>query len=490
MALDFGNKVENGGIPPNGVLPASEFNQLVAQVNKNEEDIAAIGTPNSIESIEATESQESGGNNVIKITETNGTETSFNVKNGNDGANGVSLGDVEIADNLTTNDAKKVLSAKQGKVLKDLIDSQTFPIVNNLTEGGEESALSAEQGVELREAITLLVDALAPAAFWNGRPEFNWGTKASIVNNLVDVTSNNSAKLVSFGSEYQATLSYDITKYARIDVAVVMGGVDITSSVYSGGVIDIPNVTGNIVITATAEVGVVIFADVALNSNGNVVPSSGKSVTDFIPMGKCRFVWSAGGTGNSSNPYNVCFYDGNKNYIGHYYGTESMYRIIDITSMPWDVHYVRITFKSDKINTRIFYDITNGKYIFRGADYDGRLDGFEWGYYVSPTSATAENKLADNAWALTKFIEIPNGSTSIKVYAGSTDSAKKLAMYDVNKAYKDYYGHTPDPRTITNQNLGTTWKFLRNSIPLNKIDDCYVKDEINNTYLFKGFNVN
>ena len=376
---------------------------------------------------------------------------------GPQGPSGVHEDDVTIADNLTTDDPLQVLSARQG--------------------------------VELREAITLLVDALAPAAFWNGRPEFNWGTKASIVNNLVDVTSNNSAKSVSFGSEYQATLSYDITKYARIDVAVVMGGVDITSSVYSGGVIDIPNVTGNIVITATAEVGVVIFADVALDSNGNVVPSSGKSVTDFIPMGKCRFVWSAGDTGNNSNHYNVCFYDGNKNFID-YYGIESMYRIIDITSMPWDVHYVRITFKSDKINTRIFYDITNGKYIFRGADYDGRLDGFEWGYYVSPTSAAAENKLADNAWALTKFIEIPNGSTSIKVYAGSTDSAKKLAMYDVNKAYKDYYGHTPDPRTITTQNLGTIWKFLRNSIPLNKIDDCYVKDETNNTYLFKGFNVN
>lgn len=146
MALDFGNKVENGGIPPNGVLSATEFNQLVAQVNQNEEDIVEIGTPNSIEDIEVTESQVSGGNNVITITETNGTETTFNVKNGEDGANGVSLGDVEIADNLTTNDATKVLSAKQGKVLKDALDSQTFPIVNNLTEGGEGSALSAEMG--------------------------------------------------------------------------------------------------------------------------------------------------------------------------------------------------------------------------------------------------------------------------------------------------------------------------------------------------------
>lgn len=114
MALDFGNKVENGGIPPQGVLRADEFNELVAQVNQNEEDIAEMGTPNSIESIEVTESQASGGNNVITITETNGTETSFNVKNGEDGVN---LGDVAIADNLTTDDATKVLSAKQGYIV-------------------------------------------------------------------------------------------------------------------------------------------------------------------------------------------------------------------------------------------------------------------------------------------------------------------------------------------------------------------------------------
>lgn len=42
-------------------------------------------TLNEIASVTATESQASGGNNVITITETNGAETSFNVKNGTDG---------------------------------------------------------------------------------------------------------------------------------------------------------------------------------------------------------------------------------------------------------------------------------------------------------------------------------------------------------------------------------------------------------------------
>lgn len=123
MALDFGNKVENGGIPPQGVLSASEFNQLVAQVNKNESDIASFDEPNSIESITVTESSTSGGTNVVTITETNGTETTVNIKNGEDG---VDLGQVAIADNCNTNDATKVLSAKQGYELKRYVDGLIF----------------------------------------------------------------------------------------------------------------------------------------------------------------------------------------------------------------------------------------------------------------------------------------------------------------------------------------------------------------------------
>lgn len=58
------------------------------------------------------------------------------------GDDGVDLGEAAIADNLTTDDPTKVLSAKQGKVLKELIPT----VVNDLMTGGEGSALSAEMG--------------------------------------------------------------------------------------------------------------------------------------------------------------------------------------------------------------------------------------------------------------------------------------------------------------------------------------------------------
>ena len=78
-------------------------------------------------------------------------------------------------------------------------------------------------------------------------------TYYSITNNLTNVTTNNSVNSISANSNYTATLTPD-SGYDLSTVTVVMGDVDITSDSYSNGVINIANVTGNIVITATATI--------------------------------------------------------------------------------------------------------------------------------------------------------------------------------------------------------------------------------------------
>lgn len=55
----------------------------------------------------------------------------------------------EIVDNLTTDDATKTLSAKQGKVLNEKIPA----VINDVTTGGTTNALSAEQGKNLNSYI-------------------------------------------------------------------------------------------------------------------------------------------------------------------------------------------------------------------------------------------------------------------------------------------------------------------------------------------------
>ena len=81
------------------------------------------------------------------------------------------------------------------------------------------------------------------------------GTKTtySVTNSLSNAVSSNSTTSVLEGSVYAATIAakdgYTLDGAA---VSVTMGGVDITASAYSAGVISIPAVTGAIVINVTA----------------------------------------------------------------------------------------------------------------------------------------------------------------------------------------------------------------------------------------------
>ena len=72
-----------------------------------------------------------------------------------------------------------------------------------------------------------------------------------ISNKLTQITTNNNAKNVLEGDSYIATLT-PTSGYEISSITVKMGNVDITSTVYSNGNINITNVTGNIVITAVA----------------------------------------------------------------------------------------------------------------------------------------------------------------------------------------------------------------------------------------------
>lgn len=84
----------------------------------------------------------------------------------------------------------------------------------------------------------------------------------SVAYNLTDVTSSNTAASVVEGEAYSATLSVP-KDYAISSVTVTMGGTNITSTAYSNGKITIAEVTGDIVITATAVDAYVPHWDIA-----------------------------------------------------------------------------------------------------------------------------------------------------------------------------------------------------------------------------------
>lgn len=168
-------------------------------------------------------------------------------------------------------------------------------------------------------------------------------TTVAIINTLTNCTSNNSASSISVGSSYMATITAN-TGYDITSATVTMGGVDVTTTVYSAGVITIPNVTGTLVITVTAEseaeTGLVHYWDLTSGSlvdtidgettltlGGSASISSGTGVyisdtTDFV-----RFPFTNG------THYKAKIIFGTVNYVGT---SGNKYTLIGGKSAPND----------------------------------------------------------------------------------------------------------------------------------------------------------
>jgi len=174
-------------------------------------------------------------------------------------------------------------------------------------------------------------------------------TSYSITNNLTNVSNSNSAQTVNSGNSYTATLT-PTSGYVFSDIEIQMGGVNITDTVYSSGTINIPNVTGNIVIYATAtqaertnQLPLAVDTDGSpynggqgwksgyrLNSNGVESAQSGVFVTGFMPFaqGQTMDLENVGLPANTNvTNYSYCYialYDANKNKLFSNYSKDVM----------------------------------------------------------------------------------------------------------------------------------------------------------------------
>jgi hypothetical protein len=101
----------------------------------------------------------------------------------------------------------------------------------------------------------------------------------SITNNLTGVTTSNACTSVYHKESYSAELTV-AEGYELSSIVVTMGGTDITSSVVNGTIINIAEVTGDIVITAVAEVVEVT------PSYTNLLPLATTSPTDNTIYGE------------------------------------------------------------------------------------------------------------------------------------------------------------------------------------------------------------
>lgn len=128
-------------------------------------------------------------------------------------------------------------------------------------------------------------------------------TYYTVTNNLTYVNTSSAAISVESGDAYETDLTAS-DGYAISEVTVTMGGIDITNATYVDGHISISQVTGNIVITATAvktgytnliplskdkdgnpyNNGLGYKTGTRINSSSNEVAINGMCCTGFIPL--------------------------------------------------------------------------------------------------------------------------------------------------------------------------------------------------------------
>ena len=193
---------------------------------------------------------------------------------------------------------------------------------------------------------TNVIKAICYGAGYDRTIDYDTGIQQvtySITNSLLNVTTDNAATSIDAGGAYTANLTPAGNSITSI--VVMMGGEDVTSSVYEAGVITIHAVTGNIVITATAPAPIVytnmiplsINADgteyvgingedgyktgYRLNSNGTEAAYENIEVTGFIPVKLGDVIYfknikfTANGGGLYGNQEYLAFYDANKNKL-------------------------------------------------------------------------------------------------------------------------------------------------------------------------------
>ena len=109
----------------------------------------------------------------------------------------------------------------------------------------------------------------------------------TVTNNLINCTNDNRSRYADEGSLYAAIIRPD-SGYELINVAITMGGINVTSNAYTyqdgNAVIDITSVTGDIEITVQAAA--------TSSGGGSTPPSSGGSepvsgdVLSYMTYGK------------------------------------------------------------------------------------------------------------------------------------------------------------------------------------------------------------
>lgn len=192
-------------IAPSVILESEEsYLYASATGNFSEEAPDAVGIASVIQT---SSSSESGGTNIVTVTLTDGSKSTFGVRNGQQGNSGYSgaAGELEVVNNLTDGGATAALSAEMGKTLDGKIGALKDKNLNKRLFGTRVSGSAPWPGFVVSDYIDI------PASHFTSRM-YNWGTRPGYGfryvdsgGNIITLTRNTGTLFNSFVIDY-----YDI----------------------------------------------------------------------------------------------------------------------------------------------------------------------------------------------------------------------------------------------------------------------------------------
>lgn len=127
--------------------------------------------------------------------------------------------------------------------------------------------------------------------------------------------------------------------------------------------------------------------------------------------------------------------------------------------------------------------------FIRRALYQAEIDKYEGFVFGVGIGAV----VLERCLVATPFIEIPTTCESITIHLSNTASKGlynvRQQLFDANKAWVTSKWQTNNQSDFTFTLTAGQYAYLRATLDCDYLDEAYIKDNTNNTYLWKGNNV-
>ena len=230
-------------------------------------------------------------------------------------------------------------------ITKNLSNCSSDNNINSVTEGSSYTTVITANDSTTMDSISVLMNGVDVTNEYAtpiyGEPTY------TITKNLSNCSSSNTSTSITEGSSYTTSITAN-DGYVLSSIIVVMGGYDITSSVINRNNINIPNVTGNIVITVKAESSDFTFTKYKKLNDGVLIDYTDESEATYHATVNLNEVTPNANyiiKINSCNYICVCYYDENHNYISY---TEahtddwSVKQLLTTIAIPSNIKYIRV----------------------------------------------------------------------------------------------------------------------------------------------------